>query len=561
MSKLDAFEQAKREDRNAMLFGWLSDDNDRLALYADLRAAAFPILRCPSLAGDGKEDVYLLSSKADVVAALKDGSVKPYAELGSGGRFMLGIDEERPHDAQRDLADEALHFDSAVLREAVELAVKRALVWPRLNTPFDLVTDFAEQAALRFIVLLFGLPVRAHAALEGLMRAAYRRLSFQIVGRHFVPDQPPPPEVGARLLRLHKDLNGQMRQAMGLYPQHPVERDDGWQHKTVLDQLGKMPSADDAAMIALGLMAGTVGNMRAAIAIAMQAFFNPPDDQSPTLEHAIDAARNDVKGLETMIMAALVRQPPAPFLTRLATDKLNLTFSENGKDHPVPQGAYLLLALGADADEKLVFGDAAGGLMHRCVGERLARPLIVEAVRELLLLPGLSQVIDPVGGKPKPLVKRWGAICESYPVQHRRAQKLVQQPLYVVLPIKPPVEENARILMRLTRDGAHVVEEALRKSRHVHFAWFNLAENGTHLAMTTVFDGDFDAYIRHFALTVPLFDTQFKYLDCDQPTPITKYPNEFVATIKRYNRAPLGGYFFSAYPTTTVADVLREDGP
>ena len=146
-------------------------------------------------------------------------------------------------------------------------------------------------------------------------------------------------------------------------------------------------------------------------------------------------------------------------------------------------------------------------------------------------------------------------------MQHRRAQKLVQQPLYVVLPIKPPVEENARILMRLTRDGAHVVEEALRKSRHVHFAWFNLAENGTHLAMTTVFDGDFDAYIRHFALTVPLFDTQFKYLDCDQPTPITKYPNEFVATIKRYNPPPLGGYFFSAYPTTTVADVLREDGP
>ena len=95
----------------------------------------------------------------------------------------------------------------------------------------------------------------------------------------------------------------------------------------------------------------------------------------------------------------------------------------------------------------------------------------------------------------------------------------------------------------------------------MHFAWFNLVENRTHLAMTTVYDGDFDAYVRHFALTVPLFDIQFDYLDCNLPRPISQHPDAFVETIRRYNRAPLGGYFYSAYPAATVSDVMRDVRP
>jgi hypothetical protein len=102
------------------------------------------------------------------------------------------------------------------------------------------------------------------------------------------------------------------------------------------------------------------------------------------------------------------------------------------------------------------------------------------------------------------------------------------------------------------------VERALMDARNVHFAWFGLVENETHLAMYTVYDGDFDAYVEHFALKVPLFDEQFRYLDGAPPTPIRLHPKEFVDMIRKYNREPLGGYFYSAYPQAGVAGILQD---
>jgi hypothetical protein len=175
----------------------------------------------------------------------------------------------------------------------------------------------------------------------------------------------------------------------------------------------------------------------------------------------------------------------------------------------------------------------------------------------VLRLPGLARVIDADDGEPTRVKKQWGSLCESYPLQYRRDRFIRQEQLYVVLPIKPPVKENAAKLELLTKGGAHVIEQALHKSRHVHFAWFNLVENGTHLAMSTVFDGDFDAYVEHFALEVPMFDEQFELLDVGQPTPIRSHPKEFVETIRKYRRMPLGGYFYSAYPKTCVSDIYN----
>jgi hypothetical protein len=108
--------------------------------------------------------------------------------------------------------------------------------------------------------------------------------------------------------------------------------------------------------------------------------------------------------------------------------------------------------------------------------------------------------------------------------------------------------------------GAPLVEEALEKQRFVHSAYFMLVENETHLSMMTVYDGDFDAYVEHFASDVPLFDEQLKYLEGSPRTPTSEFPKEFVEWIKRHNRAPFGGYFYSAYPAVTVADVTNATG-
>ena len=85
--------------QNKLLFGWLSDDDTRAALYEELRLDDFPglrfksVLRTPKGSAWSPDDVYLVSRPEDVEAALQHYSVKPYSKLGSGGRFMLGLDD------------------------------------------------------------------------------------------------------------------------------------------------------------------------------------------------------------------------------------------------------------------------------------------------------------------------------------------------------------------------------------------------------------------------------------------------------------------------------------
>jgi hypothetical protein len=87
----------------------------------------------------------------------------------------------------------------------------------------------------------------------------------------------------------------------------------------------------------------------------------------------------------------------------------------------------------------------------------------------------------------------------------------------------------------------------------VHFAWFNLQNNDSELALHTVFDGDFDAYIEHFAVQIgPLFDQLLEHIQHASPRPVAEFPKEFVDTIRRFHQAPVGGYFYSAHPLRTV---------
>jgi hypothetical protein len=78
-----------------------------------------------------------------------------------------------------------------------------------------------------------------------------------------------------------------------------------------------------------------------------------------------------------------------------------------------------------------LFGGAAGdpAFPHNCVGRHLAMPLIHETLLRVLALPGLARDIDPATFRPRPLVKRWGAICESFPLRWQRDRRMNQQPL------------------------------------------------------------------------------------------------------------------------------------
>lgn len=564
--------------QNRLLFETLRRDRKRSVLYASLRAEGFPVLRFASVLRTGGQarpwpnaEAYLLTARAHVEAALQAGSVAPYAGLDSGGRFLLGQDEFGqqpgcPHARQRKIALDALRVAPATLEACVAAAVQRALVLPQKGPQFDLVTDVAEQAALRLVALLFGLPAKSHVLLERGMRATYTRLTFQIIGRHFVADDGQPPAESAKAKDLKSRLEEEIDRAVAL--EDPQEWWDAGviaPGEAIGPRLARVPgaSADDTRTMVVGLIAGTIGNVTCAIANTFDLWFRATDGTgAPLIERAAHAARHgDGETVRRMTNDAMRARPPAPFLARTAVTAMRLR-AAGGAETLVPAGSHLLLAMGADTppDPDFLFGGAVDDprFPHACVGRHLALPLIHETVLQVLRLPGLARDIDPATHRPRPLVKRWGAICESFPLRFQRDRRLNQQPLCVVLPIREPVAENAEKLKVLTRAGAPVVERALMDAQNVHFAWFGLVENDTHLAMYTVYDGDFDAYVEHFALKVPLFDEQFRYLEGAPPTPIRLFPREFVEMIRKYNRDPLAGYFYSAYPRVGVAAILHE---
>jgi hypothetical protein len=558
-------------EQNRMLFDWLRDDDQRAALYAELRNEGFPVLRFKSVARVGgdetwpSEDVYLVSSQRDVAKALQHDSVEPYSSLGSGGRFMLGIDAGPEHTAQRHAALKALHFTDDEIQALVDEAIQRALTLTLKNVEFDFnLVEVAERIAIHFTALLFGLPTPAHPFLTRAMQGAYVRLVFEIIGRHFVPDSGLPAPDNPQALDIAFRLTTLIRKAAKRRVDEGLD-DSRLPADTVIMRLAEHdgPTSDELVFVTLGLIAGAIGNFKGAVAIAIDAFFRECDASGePLIARARALANATEKGwdpapLEALICDALARRPPAPFLARRSRGAVSF-LEEDRREARIPVGARMLLAMGADSGRRLMFGgDLGSPFEHSCVGQHVIRPLIVATVRRVLQLPGLARVVDPGSGDPLPLRKRWGAICESFRLQFRRDRLLNQQPLHVVLPIKPPLAVNRQKLEVLTAAGAHIVEAALRDSKNVHFAWFGFAENGTHLALSTVFDGDFDAYVEFFALKVPLFDEQFELLDVPPINPIRDHPKEFVEIIRKYNRAPLTGYFFSAYP---LVDVCAIDG-
>jgi hypothetical protein len=569
MRKLEAFCKEDNEiKKNRMLFDWLRDDQERAQLYAELRDKGFPVLQFKSLLRSSNraewpnQDVYLLSKKEHIEMALKHGSVKPYQELDSGGRFILGMESGDAHTTQNRIAVSALKFTQEEIEECAKRAFKRASVLPLKNPRFNLATDLAEQAALRFTELLFGFGDLAYPYLQGAMTVAYAHLVFQIIGRHFVSDSGLPPTDTPEAKEVKERLKLEIRKAPTNHDKRPGEPE-----RTVIERLlcdYKDPRSEELVIVALGLIAGTIGNVCAAVSIAIADFFADRGKRPPLIDEARQAARSpDGRDLKKLIEDALVRNPPAPFLARTSTGEGTGFKVENGRGECIPKGAHLIQALGAAADAAYIFGGSdPSDYPHHCIGQHLAWPLTLEIVRQVLLLPGLSQVIDPVSGKPEKLKKRWGAICQSYPMQFQRDRRLNLHPLHLVLPIKEPVKKNAQKLLQIMQVGAPLVEEALEKNKHVHSAYFMLVENETHLAMMTVYDGDLDAYVEHFAIDVGLFDEQLKYLQGAPPTPTRLHPKEFVNWIKQHNRGekPFGGYFYSAYPTTTVADVVNATG-
>ena len=587
---LKAFDSAGEDRRNRILLDWLSDDADRADLFKlvnserggqlvfpsrdaaprECDCVGFDAPRKPAVPGHTS---VTLVTRRDLIASIllnPDGrySSRVYAELGGGG-FMLALDPGATpaHALQRDAFQACFPHDAGLLHELSHAAVQAASVMAFRRPDFDLA-EFAEQAALRCCQLLMGYALKDYGLLEATLKSAYKALVYQVMERHFVTDPVLIPEAKTQMGRL-------LARTSALIDAYAADDEDALKGcedpalppglKRVLQALGKLDSdlnGEQRAIVALGAAIATVGNVQAAVCIAVKALYEKNNGRLLALARKL--ARGERSGLRTghydmwkrLIAGPLRVNPPIPYLPRLEVD---------GDGNKVQE---LLLALGGgtqepwegDGDDPLVWGLPVGA-PHWCLGQALAWPLIIEVVRQVMALPNLAQALNPEDAEVKGLTKRRGFACERYPFTHRRDRWRAQSSLNVAMRIKAPIKDNVEHLRNVIRAGAPRIERALRESRHVHFAWFELIEADTVLVLHTVYDGPFGAYLQHFALQVgDLFDVLFQYIEDPPPMPVHKFPNEFVAHLLRYDRAPAMGYFFSAYPRCEVARIIRNEG-
>jgi cytochrome P450 len=566
----------------------------------------------------GHRKAWLVAGAEAVAMVLRDAQHygnAPYAEIG-GGSFMLALEADASpgaaahcpaqgeavgpssgsavsaHLRQKCYAAKLLRQPGgAPLSRLVHEAVRQAGVAALQGDRFDLAS-FAEQAAVRFCGLAFGFAGKDHALLQAAGSAGYRALVHQIVGRHFTNDPTVLPQArqalalltqrASALIEAYRHVAWKPRQVHGRLP-HRKDRagwpegvdppgewglseiGDPWLKRMALEP-GDF-SVQELATMAVGLVVGTIGNVQASVCLVLQQFFEAAD----RLDAATRAARTDPEQvhqgpLAEQVDQALACQPPVAFLPRRVTSDVKL------HGHELQAGDDVILWLRAAAesveaehrDRALPFGlyavETRAPAPHGCPGAMAGRALVTAIVGEVLRLPSVGVAMDPVTGERQKLRQRWGFACESYPLEYRRSKRLAQQPLNVVMRVKAPLELHAEALRRVIRIGAPRIERALKQSRHVHFAWFELLDQGRWLALHTVYDGNFDAYVQHFALKVDdLFDQLFEHIEGAPPLPVGENPGAFVDVIRAHNAAPAEGYFFSAYPETETAEVLRQE--
>jgi hypothetical protein len=135
---------------------------------------------------------------------------------------------------------------------------------------------------------------------------------------------------------------------------------------------------------------------------------------------------------------------------------------------------------------------------------------------------------------------------------------VVQTPLNLIMPI---TEGHLATLQRvLSPDplGPNPVHVALKKLGNVHFAQFVFLENGTRLAVLTIYDGSFDDYIVAYADHIgDVFNAILQHIDGGPALiPVQAKRDAFLKFIKDHDMPTFGGTLFSAYPGKRVFDII-----
>lgn len=131
--------------------------------------------------------------------------------------------------------------------------------------------------------------------------------------------------------------------------------------------------------------------------------------------------------------------------------------------------------------------------------------------------------------------------------------------LSLLLNLRQPVEEHAKAIkaILLAEDAPKNTVAGLNQVGTVHFLRFLLINNDTQFMTITTFDGDFERYVRDFAVVLnSILNPFFAHVEgSDDCLPIQKNPEEFLAFVRKYTVPNM--VWYSAYPTPTALEIRK----
>jgi hypothetical protein len=110
----------------------------------------------------------------------------------------------------------------------------------------------------------------------------------------------------------------------------------------------------------------------------------------------------------------------------------------------------------------------------------------------------------------------------------------VQQTMNLIMPLAhndAATAANLAMYMRLNADNLYTGLDVVGT---VHFARFDIIDGN--LSMVSVYDGDFETYIRDFIAAIgDVFDVLMTFVKDPPPTPVGQYPSQFVEWVNEHD--------------------------
>ncbi len=342
----------------------------------------------------------LVTRGQDVIDVLTDADryrVTPYATLMRrlAGPFALGLDGEDHRIARSRIAQTLERIDTAELGRWADAYATWLVADARAEGRIDLVTEYAQPLAARFVAEYLGVPEPAPDPNEperGTSSWAGRFFEgcfLNLAGDRVVARRA---ESAAHELRKWISAAVDARTADDLSPD-----------RTVLDRLVRADPQDPH-----GVTTDLIGLVVATIPMISEAFVRVVDHllDNPDRAAAVAAADGDRGGVWEHVQESLRFSPASPGLVRAAAcpaasrggttagrEELVMASTRSAMHDPTRVGDPGRYRAGREVETYLHFGIGP----HRCLGEPFARELLVSALTVLVRQPRLARTSGPRG--------------------------------------------------------------------------------------------------------------------------------------------------------------------